>query len=231
MDNVEKETLKLRIADKLKPVALRHEYRLDGRASGYEYTVYVTKDDRQLKIRFVHICSPDWSARGSSPGHGKWGDKAVRAAAEDQITLRCSRRIRFSLWRRVYRRATGWAGLAVAALYSPAMDDQERRIRLIHDCRTVLLNRMFDEFSRKPGSSAEQVSNEIVAIAQAIRGALSESDGIGSPARGLFVLALQQVVDSFMAGLLTDEAFEWLAQEQHRADQILLEEMDLGEAQ
>jgi hypothetical protein len=42
---------------------------------------------------------------------------------------------------------------------------------------------------------------------------------------------MQQVVDSFMAGLLTGEALEWLAQEQHRADQILLEGMDLGDAQ
>jgi hypothetical protein len=99
------------------------------------------------------------------------------------------------------------------------MLNDEAKIRLIHDCRTALLNRMFDEFSRKPGSSADQVSDEIIATAQAIRGALSESDGIGSPARGLFVLALQQVVDSFVAGLLTDEA----------ADQILLEGMDLGD--
>jgi len=80
---------------------------------------------------------------------------------------------------------------------------------------------MFDEFSRKPGSSAEQVSDEIIATAQAIRGALSESGAIGSPARGLFVLAVQQFVDSFIAGLLTDEAFEWLVQEQRREDQIL----------
>jgi len=32
-------------------------------------------------------------------------------------------------------------------------------------------------------------------------------------------------------GLLTEEAFEWLAQEQHEADQILLGSVDLGEAQ
>ena len=108
------------------------------------------------------------------------------------------------------------------------MHNQEDKIRLIHDCRTVLLNRMFDEFSRKPGSSAEQVSDEIIVIAQAIQCALSESDGIGSPPRGLFALALQQVVDSFLASLLTDEAFQWLAKEQHRAEQILLEGIDLG---
>jgi hypothetical protein len=111
------------------------------------------------------------------------------------------------------------------------MLSEEEKIRLIHECRTALLNRMFEEFSRQPGSSAERVTNEIIATAEAIRGALSEAEAIGSPARGLFVLALQQVVDSFMAGLLTDEAFEWLAQEQHRADQILLEGMDLGDAQ
>jgi cellobiose-specific phosphotransferase system component IIC len=32
--------------------------------------------------------------------------------------------------------------------------------------------------------------------------------------RGLFVLALQQIVDSFIVGLLTVEAFEWLANKQ-----------------
>lgn len=111
------------------------------------------------------------------------------------------------------------------------MLSEEDKIRLIHECRTALLNRMFEEFSRRPGSGAEQVSGEIVAIAQAIRTALSQSDEIGSPARGLFVLALQQVVDSFIAGPLTDEAFDWLAQKQHRVDQILLEGIDLGEAQ
>lgn len=111
------------------------------------------------------------------------------------------------------------------------MDYQEDRIRLIHNCRTVLLNRMFDEFSRRPGSSPEQISDEIIGIGQAIQSALSESDGIGSPPRGIFVLALQQVVDSFLAGLLTEEAFEWLAQQQQQADQILLEGIDLGGVQ
>jgi hypothetical protein len=111
------------------------------------------------------------------------------------------------------------------------MLNEEDKIRLIHECRTALLNRMFDDFSRLSGFSAEELSDEIVATAQTIRSALSESDTIGSPARALFVLALQQVVDSFIAGLLTDEAFGWLAQEQRRADQILLEGTDLGEPQ
>jgi hypothetical protein len=43
-----------------------------------------------------------------------------------------------------------------------------------------------------------------------IQNALSNCEEIQHAARGLFVLALQQVVDSFIAGLLTDEAFEWL---------------------
>lgn len=109
------------------------------------------------------------------------------------------------------------------------LSDQDK-IRLIHECRTALLNRMFDELSRRPGSSPEHVSNEIIVTAQAIRNALSEADAIGSPPRGLFALALQQVVDSFLAGLLTDKAFEWLAQEHQRVDQILLQRIDLGEA-
>jgi hypothetical protein len=87
---------------------------------------------------------------------------------------------------------------------------------------------MFDELRRK--APTEQVSDEIIATAQAIRSARSESDAIGSPARGLFALALQQVVDSFIAGLLPDEAFE-LPQEQRREAQILLEGIDLGGAQ
>jgi len=104
------------------------------------------------------------------------------------------------------------------------MFSKEDKIQLIHECRTALLNRMFDEFSRRPHSSARQVSDEIIATAHAIRSALSESDAIGS-------LVLQQVVDSFIAGLLTHEAFEWFAHEQHRADQILLEGFDLGNPQ
>jgi len=101
---------------------------------------------------------------------------------------------------------------------------QEEKVRLIHDNRTVLLNRMFDELCHKPASSsAEQVAHDIVATAKGIQNALSDSDEIQNPARGLFVLALQHVVDSLIAGLLSDEAFEWLAKQQDRADQILLE--------
>ena len=97
------------------------------------------------------------------------------------------------------------------------MLSEEEKIRLIHECHTALFNRMFDEFSQRPGSGAEQVSGEIVAIAQAIRTALSQSEGIGSPARGLFILALQQVVDSFITSLLTYEAFDWMAQRRNNA--------------
>ena len=99
---------------------------------------------------------------------------------------------------------------------------QEDRIRLIHDHRTALLNRMFDELHRKStDSSAEEVCYEIISTARVIQNALSKSEEIHHPARGIFVLALQHVVDSFIAGLLTDEAFEWLAEEQKQLDQIL----------
>lgn len=75
------------------------------------------------------------------------------------------------------------------------MLSQVDKIRLIHDNRTTLLNRMFDDLCRKaPGSSTEQVSDDIVATAKRIQNALSNSHEIHSPARGLFVLALQQVV-------------------------------------
>lgn len=133
----------------------------------------------------------------------------------------------------VQRAAPLPAGPALAAprYTRRAMHNQEDKIRLIHDCRTALLNRMFDEFSRRPGSSADKISDQIIAIGQAIQSALSESEGIGSPPRGLFALALQEVVDSFLASLLTDEAFQWLAQEQQRADQILLGSVDLGTEQ
>jgi hypothetical protein len=99
------------------------------------------------------------------------------------------------------------------------MVNEEEKIRLIHEYRTVLLNRMFDELCQKPPSSSTgQVSDDIVATAEAIRTFLTRCDEIGRPARGLFVLALQQVVDTFIAGLLTNEAFEWLAEQQNRAD-------------
>jgi hypothetical protein len=51
---------------------------------------------------------------------------------------------------------------------------------VIHECRTALLNRMFDELSRKPGSGAEQLSDQIISTAQAIVFAfspLTEKDG------------------------------------------------------
>jgi hypothetical protein len=75
------------------------------------------------------------------------------------------------------------------------------------------------------------VSDDIVASAQTIQNALANSEEIRHPARGLFVLALQQVVDFFIAGLLTPEAFEWLAAEERRADQILLGGINLGGVQ
>ncbi len=98
------------------------------------------------------------------------------------------------------------------------MLSHEDRIRLIHDNRTFLLNRMFDELcGTSPGSSAEQVCEEILTTARMIQRALANCEEIQHPARGLFILALQQVVDSFTAGLLTDEAFEWLAEQQNQA--------------
>lgn len=91
---------------------------------------------------------------------------------------------------------------------------------------------MFDELRRKsPSSSTAQLADDIVATAKLIQNALSNSEQIHNPTRGLFVLALQQVVDSIIAGLLTDEAFEWLVAEEQQADQILLEGIDLGGAQ
>lgn len=62
-----------------------------------------------------------------------------------------------------------------AALFS-----EEDKIRLIHECPTAFLNRMFDDFSRLSDFGAEELSDEIVATAQAIRSALWESDAIGS---------------------------------------------------
>jgi hypothetical protein len=90
---------------------------------------------------------------------------------------------------------------------------EEDRIRLIHANRTALLDRIFNELWRNlPGSSAEYVEDDIVATAKRIQNALSNSDQIHNGTRGLFILALQQVVDSFIAGVLTEEAFEWLAE-------------------
>jgi hypothetical protein len=47
-------------------------------------------------------------------------------------------------------------------------------------------------------------------VAKRIRTALAKADEIPCSSRGLFVLGLQQIIDSFIAGLLTDEAVEWL---------------------
>jgi hypothetical protein len=83
------------------------------------------------------------------------------------------------------------------------MPTQENRIRLIHNYRNVVLNHMFDELCRKPaGPSVAQIADAIVGTSRHIQKALLESDEIQHPARDLFVLALQQVVDSFIAGLL-----------------------------
>jgi hypothetical protein len=90
---------------------------------------------------------------------------------------------------------------------------EEERIRLIHTNHTALLDRVFNELCRNwEGPSAEQVTGEIVAMANCIQNVLSNSDQIQSPARGLFILSLQHVVDSFIAGALTEEAFEWVAE-------------------
>ena len=95
------------------------------------------------------------------------------------------------------------------------MLSNEVKIRLIHEHRSTLLNRMFDELCRKaPGRSAEQVQHDIIVAARVIQEAFSNCDEIQHPPGGLFVLALQQIVDCFIAGLLTEEAFKWLAERQ-----------------
>ena len=95
------------------------------------------------------------------------------------------------------------------------MLSSEDKIRLIHEHRTALFNRMFDELCLKiPGRSAEQVGDDTIAAATIIQEVLSTCDEIQHPPRGLFVRVLQQIVDSFIAGLLRGEAFEWLAERQ-----------------
>jgi hypothetical protein len=76
---------------------------------------------------------------------------------------------------------------------------------------------MFDELSRNaPGCSTGHITREIVAVAMRIRAAMAKADEITCSSRVLFVLGLQQIVDSFIAGLLTDEAVEWLAEKRNR---------------
>ncbi len=94
---------------------------------------------------------------------------------------------------------------------------QKGPVGLIRECRSTLLDCIFGELSRKSGSSIEQVSGEIVASARIIRNALANAGETRYLPRGLFVLALQQVVDSSIVDLLTEDALEWLAEEQHRA--------------
>ena len=96
------------------------------------------------------------------------------------------------------------------------MVSEEEKIRLIHEYRSVLLDRMFDELSRNaPDGCSEHISNEIVAVAIRIQTALGKADEIPCSSRGLFVLGLQQIIDSFIAGLLTAEAVEWLAKKRN----------------
>jgi len=79
------------------------------------------------------------------------------------------------------------------------MVNEEQKIRLIHEYRTDLLDRMFDELSRNaPGCSTGHITGEIVAVAMRIRAAMAKADEITCSSRGLFVLGLQQIVDSFM---------------------------------
>ena len=95
--------------------------------------------------------------------------------------------------------------------------NEEETIRLIHEYCLALLDRMFDELSRKaPDGSSEHVSNKIVAVAIRIQAALAKADEITCSSRGLFVLGLQQIIDSYIAGLLTDGAVEWLAEKRNR---------------
>jgi hypothetical protein len=90
---------------------------------------------------------------------------------------------------------------------------QEDRIRLIHANRIALLDRIFDELCYKlPASSNEQLEDEIVAMAKRIQNALANSEQFQNPVAGLFILSLQQVVDSLIAGALTEQAFEWLSE-------------------
>jgi len=97
------------------------------------------------------------------------------------------------------------------------MVNEEEKICLIREYRTDLLDRMFDELSRNaPGCSTGDIPREIVAVAMRIRAATAKADEITCSSRSLFVLGLQQIVDSFIAGLLTDEAVEWLAEKRNR---------------
>lgn len=85
-----------------------------------------------------------------------------------------------------------------------------------------MLDRIFDGFCHMPGMSVEQVGEEMIVIAKQVQNALAESKKIQHSPRGVFVLALQQVVDSWIAGLITEEPFEWLAERQKIVDQCCL---------
>jgi hypothetical protein len=100
------------------------------------------------------------------------------------------------------RKTARWTATIVLPVPAdPATLSEEDRIRLIHDKRTALLNRVFDELCEKtPGSSAKQVCEEIVLAARAIQNATASCVQIQQPARGLFVLALQQCRRLFSSG-------------------------------
>jgi len=75
---------------------------------------------------------------------------------------------------------------------------------------------MYELSRNAPGCSTGHITREIVAVAMRIRAAMAKADEITCSSRVLFVLGLQQIVDSFIAGLLTDEAVEWLAEKRNR---------------
>jgi hypothetical protein len=90
---------------------------------------------------------------------------------------------------------------------------EQDRIRFIHANRTALLDHVFDELGHKlPAPSTGQLEDDIVAMAKCIQNALANSGQFQNPVRGLFILSLQQVVDSLIAGALTEQAFEWLSE-------------------
>jgi hypothetical protein len=73
------------------------------------------------------------------------------------------------------------------------MVNEEQKIRLIHEYRTDLLDRMFGKLGRNaPGCSTGHITREIVAVAMRIRAAMAKADEITCSSRGLFVLGFSR---------------------------------------
>jgi hypothetical protein len=82
-------------------------------------------------------------------------------------------------------------------------------------CLSIACSMSFAQ--KSPNSPGHQITADTVTNAVRIRHCPAQSGQIDAFPRGVLALALQQVADSLIASLITNEAFEWLIRERRRA--------------